>query len=134
MLVKILQSIWRRRVTDALLICWCFSLKEPLPIPTGVFSQFGSKFRFSGRTHYQSRIASSEIDRQAPFFERNSTRRLSASRSMDHGNSSFDRSGAHLSKSMDYMERRTKKSYNEYDEFSPGGASNVGQDVSLEVF
>lgn len=101
-----------------------------MPIPLGVFSQFGSKYRYSGRTHYQSRMASSTIDRQPPFFERNSSRRMTTSRSMDYGNSSFDQSGRLHTTSLD--RRGKKKSYNEYEDLNQSGMDydNVSFTVS----
>ncbi|CAL8399746.1 unnamed protein product [Arctogadus glacialis] len=43
----------------------------------------GSKFRYSGRTQIQSRRASSQIARQAPYFLRLSSKRYTMSRSLD---------------------------------------------------
>lgn len=48
------------------------------------FLTLGSKFRYSGRTQAQTRMASSLIDRPAPSFERTSSKRIS--RSLDGGN------------------------------------------------
>lgn len=53
---------------------------------TLLFPRFGSKFRYSGRTQYQTRMASALIDRPAPLFERTlSHKRYSgrSTRSMD---------------------------------------------------
>uniref|UniRef100_A0A8C5B6I9 Erythrocyte membrane protein band 4.1 like 3 n=1 Tax=Gadus morhua TaxID=8049 RepID=A0A8C5B6I9_GADMO len=47
----------------------------------------GSKFRYSGRTQIQSRRASSQIARQAPYFLRLSSKRYTMSRSLDGGTS-----------------------------------------------
>lgn len=47
------------------------------------FLTLGSKFRYSGRTQAQTRMASSLIDRPAPNFERTSSKRIS--RSLDGG-------------------------------------------------
>ncbi|EEC13942.1 protein 4.1G, putative [Ixodes scapularis] len=43
---------------------------EPAPKPRLFLPRFGSKFRYSGRTQYQTRQASSRIDRPPPHFER----------------------------------------------------------------
>ncbi|XP_038149170.1 band 4.1-like protein 2 [Cyprinodon tularosa] len=43
------------------------------------FLTLGSKFRYSGRTQAQTRLASSLIDRPAPSFERTSSKRISRS-------------------------------------------------------
>ena len=58
---------------------------EP-PQKIGLFPRLGSKFRYSGRTQYQTRQASALIDRPAPQFERTLSKRQSGSRSVD-GNS-----------------------------------------------
>ncbi|EFX65741.1 hypothetical protein DAPPUDRAFT_219239 [Daphnia pulex] len=55
---------------------------EP-PQKIGLFPRLGSKFRYSGRTQYQTRQASALIDRPAPQFERTLSRRQSGSRSVD---------------------------------------------------
>nr|CAD7454721.1 unnamed protein product [Timema tahoe] len=54
------------------------------PEPTqkaGLFPRFGSKFRYSGRTHYETK--KSVIERPAPRFERSLSGRGLTSRSMD---------------------------------------------------
>jgi FERM adjacent (FA). len=54
------------------------------PEPTqksGLFPRFGSKFRYSGRTHYETKKAL--IERPAPRFERSLSGRGLTSRSMD---------------------------------------------------
>jgi hypothetical protein len=48
---------------------------------TGLFPRFGSKFRYSGRTHYETK--KSLIERPAPRFERSLSGRGLTSRSMD---------------------------------------------------
>ncbi|XP_034242824.1 protein 4.1 homolog isoform X2 [Thrips palmi] len=59
-----------------------FRLMKPEPtMKSGLFPRFGSKFRYSGRTHYESRKL--PIDRQAPQFERSLSGRRLTSRSMD---------------------------------------------------
>ena len=60
---------------------------EP-PQKVGLFPRLGSKFRYSGRTQYQTKQASALIDRPAPHFERTCSlgRRQSGSKSVD-GNS-----------------------------------------------
>ena len=58
---------------------------EP-PQKVGLFPRLGSKFRYSGRTQYQTRQASALIDRPAPQFERTLSKRQPGSRSVD-GNS-----------------------------------------------
>ena len=56
---------------------------EP-PQKVGLFPRLGSKFRYSGRTQYQTR--KDLIDRPAPFFERTLSRRPPGSRSVDGNN------------------------------------------------
>ncbi|XP_030607128.1 band 4.1-like protein 3b isoform X6 [Archocentrus centrarchus] len=51
--------------------------------PPKKFLTLGSKFRYSGRTQAQTRRASSQIIRPAPFFERTSSKRYNMSRSLD---------------------------------------------------
>lgn len=122
---KLTKRLWRMAIEHHTF----FRLKEPMPIPLGVFSQFGSKYRYSGRTHYQSRMASSTIDRQPPFFERNSSRRMTTSRSMDYGNSSFDQSGRLHTASLD--RKGKKKGFNEYEDLDQSG--NYGNDKQVSV-
>ena len=65
---------------------YCFRLKEPEPpSKSGFFPRFGSKFRYSGRTQFQTRQAASLIDRPGPNFDRTQSRRFTGSRSMDGG-------------------------------------------------
>lgn len=54
-------------------------------VPPKKFLSLGSKFRYSGRTQAQTRRASSQIIRPAPFFERSSSKRYNMSRSLDGG-------------------------------------------------
>uniref|UniRef100_UPI003AAEB4A4 band 4.1-like protein 2 isoform X7 n=1 Tax=Centroberyx gerrardi TaxID=166262 RepID=UPI003AAEB4A4 len=57
-----------------------FRLNTPEPPTTKArFLTLGSKFRYSGRTQTQTRLASSLIDRPAPNFERTSSKRISRS-------------------------------------------------------
>jgi len=54
------------------------------PEPTqklGLFPRLGSRFRYSGRTHYESKKTA--IDRPAPKFQRSLSGRTLTSRSMD---------------------------------------------------
>lgn len=54
----------------------------PEPVPkSSLFPRFGSKFRYSGRTHYETKKVL--IDRPAPDFERTLSGRRLTSRSMD---------------------------------------------------
>lgn len=48
---------------------------------SSLFPRLGSKFRYSGRTHYETK--KTPIDRPAPQFERSLSGRRLASRSMD---------------------------------------------------
>lgn len=48
---------------------------------SSLFPRLGSKFRYSGRTHYETK--KTLIDRPAPQFERSLTGRRLTSRSMD---------------------------------------------------
>ncbi|XP_008301713.1 band 4.1-like protein 2 isoform X4 [Stegastes partitus] len=56
-----------------------FRLNAPEPPTKARFLTLGSKFRYSGRTQAQTRMASSLIDRPAPNFERTSSKRISRS-------------------------------------------------------
>uniref|UniRef100_A0A3Q2W770 Erythrocyte membrane protein band 4.1 like 2 n=1 Tax=Haplochromis burtoni TaxID=8153 RepID=A0A3Q2W770_HAPBU len=56
-----------------------FRLNAPEPPTKARFLTLGSKFRYSGRTQAQTRMASSLIDRPAPSFERTSSKRISRS-------------------------------------------------------
>ncbi|KAI3364415.1 hypothetical protein L3Q82_011206 [Scortum barcoo] len=69
-----------------------FRLNAPEPPTKARFLTLGSKFRYSGRTQAQTRVASSLIDRPAPNFERTSSKRIS--RSLDGGYSSLTLSPA----------------------------------------
>uniref|UniRef100_A0A8C1LF34 Erythrocyte membrane protein band 4.1-like 3a n=1 Tax=Cyprinus carpio TaxID=7962 RepID=A0A8C1LF34_CYPCA len=51
--------------------------------PPKKFLTLGSKFRYSGRTQAQTRRASSQIVRPAPYFERSTSKRYTMSRSLD---------------------------------------------------
>ncbi|GFU34204.1 band 4.1-like protein 3 [Nephila pilipes] len=64
-------------------------MPEPPPKPKLLLPRFGSKFRYSGRTQYQTRIASSLIDRPPPHFERTMSNKRFTSRSMDGGMSAL---------------------------------------------
>ncbi|XP_077074450.1 band 4.1-like protein 3a isoform X16 [Siphateles boraxobius] len=59
-----------------------FRLVSP-ETPPKKFLTLGSKFRYSGRTQAQTRRASSQIVRPAPFFERSTSKRYTMSRSLD---------------------------------------------------
>lgn len=50
--------------------------------------RFGSKFRYSGRTQYQSKQASMQIKRQPPEFQRTLSTRNWANRAIENGGSS----------------------------------------------
>jgi len=54
-------------------------LREPEPPQRGPFPLFGSKFRYSGRTQYQSRNSPSTLDRKAPTIDRLGNRRFAGS-------------------------------------------------------
>ena len=63
-----------------------YRLKEPEPAQkAGFFPRFGSKFRYSGRTQYQTRQQAALIDRTGPDFDRGGSRRFPASRTVDGG-------------------------------------------------
>ena len=64
-------------------------LNAPEPPNKARFLTLGSKFRYSGRTQAQTRLASTLIDRPAPSFERTSSKRIS--RSLDGGNAHKDK-------------------------------------------
>ncbi|XP_062847322.1 band 4.1-like protein 3a isoform X8 [Trichomycterus rosablanca] len=59
-----------------------FRLVSP-ETPPKKFLTLGSKFRYSGRTQVQTRRASSQIVRPAPYFERSTSKRNIMSRSLD---------------------------------------------------
>lgn len=56
---------------------------EAPPKPKLFLPRFGSRFRYSGRTQYQTRQASALIDRPPPHFERTLSNKRFTSRSMD---------------------------------------------------
>ncbi|XP_012286197.1 uncharacterized protein LOC105702860 isoform X3 [Orussus abietinus] len=59
-----------------------FRLKSPEPVKkVGLLPPLGSRFRYSGRTHYETKKI--PIDRQPPQFERSLSGRRLTSRSMD---------------------------------------------------
>ncbi|GAB6033328.1 hypothetical protein CHUAL_013096 [Chamberlinius hualienensis] len=61
-----------------------FRLMSPEPpqkAPFPFLPRFGSKFRYSGRTQYQTRMASALIDRPAPNFDRTLSSKRYANRS-----------------------------------------------------
>ncbi|XP_018011090.1 band 4.1-like protein 3 isoform X3 [Hyalella azteca] len=61
-----------------------FRLMTPeVPAKTGLLPRLGSKFRYSGRTQYQSRMAASLATRHNPAFTRTLSGRKLSSRSMD---------------------------------------------------
>ncbi|KAI7690045.1 Band 4.1-like protein 3 [Sarcoptes scabiei] len=64
-----------------------FRLMQPEPPPKTklFFPRFGSKFRYSGKTHYQTKMASDLIDRPAVNFRRSLSSRHLTSRSVDGG-------------------------------------------------
>ncbi|XP_059381297.1 band 4.1-like protein 3 isoform X10 [Carassius carassius] len=59
-----------------------FRLVSP-ETPPKKFLTLGSKFRYSGRTQAQTRRASSQIVRPAPYFERSTSKRYTMSQSLD---------------------------------------------------
>ncbi|XP_062407549.1 band 4.1-like protein 3b [Sardina pilchardus] len=59
-----------------------FRLVSP-EAPPKRFMSLGSKFRYSGRTQAESRKASSQIQRPAPFIQRSASKRYTMSRSLD---------------------------------------------------
>lgn len=59
-----------------------FRLMTPEPVTkSSLFPRFGSKYRYSGRTHYETKKA--PIEREQPRFERSLTGKKLSSRSMD---------------------------------------------------
>lgn len=66
------------------LTCYLSMSRLASPEPTfkaGLFPRLGSKFRYSGRTHFETKKV--PIERQAPKFERSLSGRRLTSRSMD---------------------------------------------------
>ncbi|XP_067118975.1 protein 4.1-like isoform X2 [Centruroides vittatus] len=87
-----------------------FRLMTPVSPPKQkLLPYFGSKFRYSGRTQYQTKKASALIDRPPPDFERSLSTRHLASRSMDGGMSALGQSKDQLSpdKRLDENKRHT---------------------------
>eukprot|EP00918_Siedleckia_nematoides_P091484 GHVU01200931.1.p1 GENE.GHVU01200931.1~~GHVU01200931.1.p1 ORF type:complete len:687 (+),score=99.52 GHVU01200931.1:196-2256(+) len=79
---KMAKRLWKTAVEHHTF----FRLKEPEPAQrTGFFPRFGSRFRYSGRTQYQTKQAASTLDRPQPDFERLHSHRFPGSRSMDGG-------------------------------------------------
>lgn len=58
-----------------------FRLMTPETVESSLFPKLGSKFRYSGRTMYQTKKV--PVDRPAPQFERSLTGKRLTSRSMD---------------------------------------------------
>lgn len=59
-----------------------FRLMTPEPqTKSSLFPRFGSKYRYSGRTHYETKKL--PVDREQPRFERSLTGKRISSRSMD---------------------------------------------------
>lgn len=59
-----------------------YRLMSPEPVKkVGLIPYLGSRFRYSGRTHYETK--KTPIERQPPQFERTLSGRRLASRSMD---------------------------------------------------
>lgn len=56
---------------------------EP-PSKSSLFPRFGSRYRYSGRTMYESK--KNPVDREAPKFDRSLSGRRLTSRSMDGKN------------------------------------------------
>ena len=63
----------------------CRLMTPEVPAKVGLLPRLGSKFRYSGRTQYQSRMAASLATRQNPAFTRTLSGRKLSSRSMDGG-------------------------------------------------
>jgi band 4.1-like protein 1/2/3 len=65
-----------------------FRLMSPEPAnKAGIFPRLGSKYRYSGRTFYETK--KTPIDRPAPQFQRSLTGKRLSSRSMDGEEISF---------------------------------------------
>jgi len=90
---KMAKRLWKTAVEHHAF----FRLKEPEPPQkAGIFPRFGSKFRYSGRTQYQTR--QNLIERPAPDFDRAKSGRFTGSRSMDgglHGYGTVERGEQH---------------------------------------
>ncbi|XP_077546677.1 erythrocyte membrane protein band 4.1 like coracle isoform X1 [Haemaphysalis longicornis] len=57
---------------------------EPATKPRPFLPRFGSKFRYSGRTQYQTRQASARIDRPPPHFERTRSNKRFSSQTLTY--------------------------------------------------
>uniref|UniRef100_A0A7N8XTV4 Erythrocyte membrane protein band 4.1 like 2 n=1 Tax=Mastacembelus armatus TaxID=205130 RepID=A0A7N8XTV4_9TELE len=91
-----------------------FRLNAPEPPTKARFLTLGSKFRYSGRTQAQTRLASSLIDRPAPSFERTSSKRIS--RSLDGGNTH-----THTHTALQKVSKATKPGFVTVTPSSPAG-------------
>uniref|UniRef100_A0A3Q3JSM9 FERM domain-containing protein n=1 Tax=Monopterus albus TaxID=43700 RepID=A0A3Q3JSM9_MONAL len=78
-----------------------FRLNAPEPPTKARFLTLGSKFRYSGRTQAQTRLASSLIDRPAPSFERTPSKRIS--RSLDGGSTLTQSTLSHFVRNMKFQ-------------------------------
>lgn len=78
-----------------------FRLMTPEPqTKSSLFPRFGSKYRYSGRTHYETKKL--PVDREQPRFERSLTGKRISSRSMD-GECSPRGDSAPVSIKIDYV-------------------------------
>lgn len=68
----------------SVMMCWFYSLKEPESPVRAMFPLFGSKFRYSGRTQYQSRSDPKDGSRPTVRVDRSaSSRRFAPTRPID---------------------------------------------------
>lgn len=75
--LKMAKRLWKIAVEHHAF----FRLREPEPPQRNAFPFMGSKFRYSGRTQYQTRNAASTLGRQVPTIDRVSRRQFPNSRS-----------------------------------------------------
>ncbi|KAM6915253.1 band 4.1-like protein 2 isoform 5-T6 [Xenentodon cancila] len=110
-----------------------FRLNAPEPPTKARFLTLGSKFRYSGRTQAQTRLASSLIDRPAPNFERTSSKRIS--RSLDGAPViSITEAGRDMAENGrdPHLELHSDSKVKEMD-LSPGDVEAVSSQSSLRV-
>lgn len=75
------QNMFLQMVISKSYVYCCRLMSPEINQKSSLFPRLGSKFRYSGRTHYETKRT--PIDRPAPQFERSLSGRRLASRSMD---------------------------------------------------
>ena len=70
MCLSIPPSVFVKFIQDIFFIFKNRFREADMPKKVGLFPRFGSRFRYSGRTQFQSKQAVAEEDRESPFFDR----------------------------------------------------------------